>query len=473
MRRIAIINQKGGVGKTTTVANLGAALARAGQRVLVVDFDPQANLSMYLGVEVQPGEASAYSVLCSGTPLDSAVRTTNTPGLEILPSHIDLSGAELELASTIGRETILRDSLSVWAEREARAGKPLDYILIDCPPSLGLLSVNALCAASEVLVVAQTEFFALQGLSKLLEIVDLVQARLNPELKVTGVLASIYDARLRLAREVLGELRRFFPTETFRTTIATNVRLAESPSHAQTIFEYAPESRGARDYAALAEEILANEKAAKAGPSDLEEKVQGIAEADANPRQETSPSRAEEPQPIPSATPAPVNPAPVNPPTQESSGNSPSITSVGTAQAPTTLNPSPSAFEPSVPTTAAPQVAIVPTPTATLTPDASLETEKALEWNHAGEEFIEAPPAATPEVIAEPAAEEWIVLHPPEPQVEAAPVVAFEEMQKAPEPVPLEAPIKSKPRPSMRASSWGDYMGEERSRPIWPSKTWE
>ena len=118
-------------------------------------------------------------------------------------------------------------------------------------------------------------------------------------------------------------------------------------------------------------------------------------------------------------------------------------------------------------------MAIVPTPTATLTPDASLETEKALEWNHAGEEFIEAPPAATPEVIAEPAAEEWIVLHPPERQVEAAPVVAFEEMQEAPEPAPLEAPIKSKPRPSMRTSSWGDYMGEERSRPIWPSKTWE
>ena len=438
MRRIAIINQKGGVGKTTTVANLGAALARAGQRVLVVDFDPQANLSMYLGVEVQPGDASAYSVLCSGTPLDSAVRATNTPGLEILPSHIDLSGAELELASTIGRETILRDSLSAWAEREAQAGKPLDYILIDCPPSLGLLSVNALCAASEVLVVAQTEFFALQGLSKLLEIVDLVQARLNTELKVTGVLASIYDARLRLAREVLGELRRFFPTETFRTTIATNVRLAESPSHAQTIFEYAPESRGARDYAALAEEILANEKAAKAETSGLKEKLHGGADADGDLLHGASASRPEGPEPTPSAAPSPVNPT-----TPESSGSSPSITSGGTAQTPTTLNPSPGAFEPGVSTTAAPQVAIVPTPTAPLTPDASLETERALEWNHAGAEFIEAPPAVIPEVIAEPPVEEWIVLHPP------------------------------KPRPSLRTSSWGDYMGEERSRPIWPSKTWE
>lgn len=468
MRRIAIINQKGGVGKTTTVANLGAALARAGQRVLVVDFDPQANLSMYLGVEVQPGEASAYSVLCSDTPMGSAVRTTTTPGLEILPSHIDLSGAELELSSTIGRETLLRDSLSAWTEREAQAGKPLDYILIDCPPSLGLLSVNALCAASEVLVVAQTEFFALQGLSKLLEIVNLVQARLNPELKMTGVLASIYDARLRLAREVLGELRRFFPTETFRTTIATNVRLAESPSHAQTIFEYAPESRGARDYAALAEEILANEKSAKADTSDLEEKIHDIAEANTDPHQEASPSHEEERETLPSATPAPGNP-----PTHESSGCLPSITSVNTAQAPTTLNPSPSALNPSVTTTAAPQVTIVPTPIATQAPDPSLEAEKALEWNQAGAEFIEAPPAAAPEVVTEPAAEEWIVLHAPEPQVETAPVVAFEEMQEVPEPAPLEAPAKSKPRPSLRASSWGDYMGEERSRPIWPSKTWE
>jgi chromosome partitioning protein len=298
MRRIAIINQKGGVGKTTTAANLGAALARAGKRVLVVDLDPQANLSMYLGVETTPEEPSSYGVLCSGTRVGMAVRETATPGLLLLPSHIDLSGAELELASTFGRETLMRDALERWVREEAGEGRAVDFLLFDCPPSLGLLSINGLCAASEVLVVAQTEFFALQGLSKLLGVIELVKQRLNPELELTGVLAALYDSRLRLAREVLGELRRFFPEQTFQTTIAANVRLAESPSHGKTIFDYAPESRGAQDYAALAEEVLA--KGAPGGPQDedLRDKADDLAHADATLRRRgRSAFDAAEPEP--------------------------------------------------------------------------------------------------------------------------------------------------------------------------------
>lgn len=269
MRRIAIINQKGGVGKTTTATNLGAALARAGKRVVVVDMDPQANLSLYLGCEPRSGEATIYSVLVGGLPFASALRSTSTLGLSLVPSHIDLSGAELELAATIGRETVLRDALETWDEAGAEVldqtgvAGPADYLLLDCPPSLGLLSINALACSYEVMIAVQTEFFALQGLGKLVEVVQLLKRRLNPRLEVTGLLPSLYDSRLRLAREVLAELRRYFPGKVFTRSIRSNVKLAESPSHSQTIFEYAPESNGAADYAALALEVIAQEE----GPS--------------------------------------------------------------------------------------------------------------------------------------------------------------------------------------------------------------
>ncbi|MEL6907629.1 MAG: AAA family ATPase, partial [Planctomycetota bacterium] len=260
-RRIAIINQKGGVGKTTTAVNLGAALARLGRRVLVVDMDPQANASMNLGAELEPGEPSSYTVLTQGGRVADTLRGTSTPGLSILPAHLDLSGAELELASAIGRETILRDALDDWERDElARSGRtPADVVLIDNPPSLGLLSVNGLAASTEVLIAVQTEFFALQGLSKLVEIVQLLRRRMNPELEITGVLACLYDSRLRLAREVLGELRAHFPEQVFRRPIAQTVKLAETPSFSATIFEYAPESKGAEDYLAVAREFLARE----------------------------------------------------------------------------------------------------------------------------------------------------------------------------------------------------------------------
>ncbi len=265
MRKIAIINQKGGVGKTTTSANLGAALAEQGRRVVVVDLDPQANLTLHLGVEPDTGCPSAYTVLGGRTTFAEAVEDTKEAGLRVLPSNIDLSGAELELASAIGRDNLLADAIDAWIadhakELGAESGvEPADYVIFDCPPSLGLLSVNALAAANEVIITVQTEFLALMGMSKLVEIVKLIQRRLNPGLKITGIAPCLYDSRLRLAREVLGEIRKYFPGQVFATPVRSNVKLAEAPSFGTSIIDYAPESNGARDYRRLAIEVIAQE----------------------------------------------------------------------------------------------------------------------------------------------------------------------------------------------------------------------
>lgn len=261
MRRIALINQKGGVGKTTSTVNLGAALARLGRRVVLVDLDPQANLSLHLDVQLRSGEPSAYSVLLGNTPFGEALRDSRTPGLRLLPSNIDLSGAELELANAFGREMILRDAIETW-EREHRdqhGDAPADYVLLDCPPSLGLLSVNGLVAAQEAVIAVQTEFFALQGMTKLVDVVQLLRRRLNPKLEITGFLPCLYDNRTKLAREVIAELRSHFPGRVFTRAIAKNVKLAEAPSYGKTIFEYAPESSGATDYELVALEMIAQE----------------------------------------------------------------------------------------------------------------------------------------------------------------------------------------------------------------------
>jgi chromosome partitioning protein len=261
MRRIAIINQKGGVGKTTTTANLGAALAIQGRRVVLVDMDAQANLSLALGVEARSGTPTTYSVLTGDETVEACLRPTKVPGLRLLPSNIDLSGAELELASAMGREYLLRDALKEWdaAHRKRHGRAAADYVLFDCPPSLGLLSINALAAAGEVLITLQTEFLALQGMSKLVEIVALLKKRLNPDLVVAGIVPTLYDIRLKLAREVLGEIRRYFKDQVLPHPIRANVKLAEAPSFAQTIFEYAPDSNGALDYVHLAHAIVARE----------------------------------------------------------------------------------------------------------------------------------------------------------------------------------------------------------------------
>lgn len=269
MRTIALLNQKGGVGKTTTAVNLAAALAREGRQVVVVDLDPQANLTVHLGLELERSAPSSYRMLLGEVSFAQALLETATPGLRVLPTDLELSGAELELANQFGRETLLRDAIKAWREEHEGGSDPADYLLLDCPPSLGLLTINALAASDEIFICVQTEFFALRGLSKLADIVQLVQRRLHPGLRITGIVPCLYDNRLKLAREVLGELRGYFGDRVFEHSISQNVKLAEAPSYGQTIFEYAPLSAGARDYGLLAAEVLAMESKDGDGEEDL------------------------------------------------------------------------------------------------------------------------------------------------------------------------------------------------------------
>ena len=243
MRKIALVNQKGGVGKTTTAVNLAAALARLDRKVLLIDLDPQSNATISLGVPAHEQHCTSYSLL-TGKPIEPIWLEKN---LALIPSNIELSGAEMELAGVIGRETILRDALD--------GIEGYDFILLDCSPSLGLLSINALTFVEEVLVPLQCEFLALHGISLLMHTIELVQKRLNPGLKLAGVVACMYDVRNRLARETVEEIQNFFKDKVYRTRIRTNVRLAEAPSHGKSIFEYAPESKGAEDYFLLGREV--------------------------------------------------------------------------------------------------------------------------------------------------------------------------------------------------------------------------
>jgi chromosome partitioning protein len=260
MRRIAVLNQKGGVGKTTTTVNLAAALAGEGHRTLVLDLDPQAHATLHLGLMPGRSGPSLYEVLTQNVPLVK-VRREVAPNLFICGSHIDLAGAELELIGTVGREVILRDMLDADPD-------PFDFVLMDCPPSLSILTLNALCAAREVLIPLQAHFLALHGLSKLLETINLVSKRVNRDLKVGGIVLCLYDAGTRLGGEVIEDLDRFFDgrrtsaagspwadAHLFRTRVRRNIRLAECPSFGQSIFQYAPSSRGAEDYASLAAEL--------------------------------------------------------------------------------------------------------------------------------------------------------------------------------------------------------------------------
>jgi chromosome partitioning protein len=259
MRSIAVINQKGGVGKTTTAVNLAAALSRAGQRVLLVDLDPQAHATLHLGTEPGPGEPSIYDVLTHRAALGKAARTVGER-LTLVPAAIDLVGAELELADQEQRETVLARA---W--HEYRTG--FDFCLVDCAPSLGLLTINALAAVEEVLIPLQPHFLALQGLGRLLETVALVQQRLNGALHVSGIVLCMYESGTRLAQEVREDVLRFlaaaqphrpwFGARVFDTVIRRNIKLAECPSFGRTIFDYAPTSRGAGDYRDLAREIVA------------------------------------------------------------------------------------------------------------------------------------------------------------------------------------------------------------------------
>jgi chromosome partitioning protein len=248
-RVISIANQKGGVGKTTTAVNLAASLAAAEKKTLLVDMDPQANATSGLGVQQEELDSNVYNVLISGEPMEKAVIGTTMEYLDLVPSHVDLLGAEVELVGALSRETIL-----------ARAAKGIrdryDYVLIDCPPSLGLLTLNALTAADTVLVPLQCEYYALEGLSKLLSTIKLVKAALNPDLVIEGILLTMFDPRNNLSHQVAEEARRYFPGKVFRTVIHRNVRLSEAPSYGKPALFYDISSPGAQGYLELAGELL-------------------------------------------------------------------------------------------------------------------------------------------------------------------------------------------------------------------------
>jgi chromosome partitioning protein len=259
MRSIAVINQKGGVGKTTTAVNLSAAIAAQGHRVCLIDLDAQAHASLHLGVAVEDHQPSVYEVMTGDRTL-ADVRLPVGENLWLVPAHLNLAATEIELAGEVGREMILRDKV-------AQDAAGFDYLVLDCPPSLGVLTLNALTAVREVFLPLQPHFLALHGLSKLLQTIELVAARLNPSLRLTGVVMCMYDAGTRLAAEVCRDVDEFFGGRTdrggvwsgarsFQTRIRRNIRLAEAPSFGQSIFQYAPRSHGAEDYHNLAREVL-------------------------------------------------------------------------------------------------------------------------------------------------------------------------------------------------------------------------
>ncbi len=260
MRSIAIINQKGGVGKTTTAVNLSAALAATGQRVCLIDLDPQAHATLHFGLAPGEHQQSTYDVLTSDATLPDVLQQVSE-NLWVAGSHIDLAAAEVELAGVVGRELILRDKLTDLADE-------FDFLFIDCPPSLGILTINALTAVDEIFLPLQPHFLALHGLSKLLGTIDLVARRLNERLRLSGVIFCLYESGTRLAAEVSSDVDRYFQqarepnrpwaaAQMFETRIRRNIRLAEAPSFGQSIFGYAPDSHGADDYEQLAREVLA------------------------------------------------------------------------------------------------------------------------------------------------------------------------------------------------------------------------
>lgn len=259
MKTFVIANQKGGVGKTTTVMNLGAALANKKKKVLVIDLDPQSNLSSGLGFTQQfdkqswnsTDEApykSIYDVLVGGDSISSVFVTTSTPNLFLVPSHLSLAGAEIEMVNMISRETLLKNKLKDMTEE-------YDYVLIDCPPSLGLLTINALTAAERLIIPIQCEYFALEGLGQLIETTKLIRG-VNPSLKIGGVVLTMYDSRTKLSESVVKDVKEFFKDVAFESVVPRNVRLSESPSHGKTIFQYDDKSTGAMAYSKLANEFI-------------------------------------------------------------------------------------------------------------------------------------------------------------------------------------------------------------------------
>ncbi len=250
---IALANQKGGVGKTTTTINLAASLATLEKKVLVVDADPQANASSGLGVDIKQSECTIYECIIDRADVREAIHDTEIDTLKVISSHINLVGAEIEMLNLKNREKILKEVL-------APLKNEFDYILIDCSPSLGLITVNALTAADSVIIPVQAEYFALEGISKLLNTIKIIKSKLNPALEIEGFLLTMYDARLRLANQIYEELKSHFGDMVFTTVIPRNIRLSEAPSHGLPALLYDPESRGATSHTALAREIIARHR---------------------------------------------------------------------------------------------------------------------------------------------------------------------------------------------------------------------
>jgi chromosome partitioning protein len=247
-RIISVLNQKGGVGKTTTVINLAAYLAKLGLKILVIDLDPQGNTTSGLGIDKLGLTKNIYQALIEGTKVDSLIINTSQASLSLVPTNTDLAGAEVQLATDKNMDTKLRDVLQASQQQ-------YDLVFIDCPPSLGLLSINALVASTDVIIPVQTEYYAMEGLSQLIQVIDRIQAQLNPTLQILGVLMTMYDSRTSLSSQVHEEIKRVFGELVFDTLIPRNVRLAEAPSHGQPIWQYDKWSKGARAYKSLAKEV--------------------------------------------------------------------------------------------------------------------------------------------------------------------------------------------------------------------------